>query len=82
MLLQLPSYLYAEHNPAVRESSFLFYKIMYLSHPKKNIRDTAAYLPLRSNNGRPKALRHIAAEILGVTIQDGEHCSVSTFTYH
>ena len=53
---------------------------MYLSHPKKNIRDTAAYLPLRSNNGRPKALRHIAAEILGVTIQDGEHCSVSIVT--
>lgn len=51
-------------------------KIMYLSHPKKDMRDTAAYLPLHSKNGRPRALRHIAAEILGVTIQVGEHCSV------
>lgn len=51
-------------------------KIMYLSHPKKDMRDTAVYLPLRSKNGRPRALRHIAAEILGVMIQVGEHCSV------
>mgnify|MGYP000754145632 CR=1 FL=1 len=58
----------------------MFCKVMYLSHPRKNIRDTATYLPLRDKNRRPRALRHIAAEILNVTIQDGEHCSVSTVT--
>eukprot|EP00250_Pteridium_aquilinum_P002372 c12569_g1_i1 orf=53-994(+) len=51
-------------------------KIMYLSHPKKDIRDTAAYPPLRGTNGRPRALRHMAEEILGAKIQVGEHCSV------
>ncbi|KAI5077646.1 hypothetical protein GOP47_0007470 [Adiantum capillus-veneris] len=51
-------------------------KILYLSHPKKDMRDTAAYPPLRSLNGRPQALRHIASDLLGVQIQTGEHCSV------
>lgn len=32
---------------------------------------------LQSRDGRRKALRHLAAEILGVEIQIGEHCPVS-----
>lgn len=51
-------------------------KVMFLSHPKKDIRDTSRYPPLRSENGRPRALRHLAAELLGVEIQTNGHCSV------
>lgn len=51
-------------------------KVLFLSHPKKDIRDTSVYKPLRSKEGRPRALRDLAAEILGVKIQQKEHCSV------
>lgn len=51
-------------------------KVLFLSHPKKDIRDTSAYKPLRSKEGRSRALRDLAAEILGVKIQEKEHCSV------
>jgi RNA exonuclease 4 len=51
-------------------------KVLFLSHPKKDIRDTSAYKPLRSKAGRPRALRDLSAEILGVKIQEKEHCSV------
>ncbi|KAH6559403.1 hypothetical protein KP509_1Z010200 [Ceratopteris richardii] len=51
-------------------------KILYVSHPRKDIRDTAAYPPLRNLNGRKRALRQIALELLGVEIQTGEHCSI------
>lgn len=52
------------------------FKVLFLSHPKKDIRDTAVYLPLRNANGGTRALRHIAEELLGVKIQAREHCSV------
>eukprot|EP00898_Chlorokybus_atmophyticus_P001737 jgi/Chlat1/2564/Chrsp175S00148 len=48
-------------------------KVLMISHPKKDIRDTAKYKPLRGKSGRPRALRHLALEQLGITIQDGEH---------
>eukprot|EP01018_Ginkgo_biloba_P000710 Gb_15252 [translate_table: standard] len=51
-------------------------KVLFLSHPKKDIRDTSMYKQLRSKEGRPRALRDLAAEILGVKIQEKEHCSV------
>ncbi|XP_059661474.1 uncharacterized protein LOC132307668 [Cornus florida] len=50
-------------------------KALLLSHPKKDVRDTSEYLPFLKE-GRSRALRHLAAEFLGVKIQDGEHCSI------
>ncbi|WOK99266.1 RNA exonuclease 4 [Canna indica] len=50
-------------------------KVLLLSHPKKDTRDTAEYEPLR-RDGRSRALKHLAAEILGVKIQEKEHCPV------
>ncbi|KAL2331389.1 hypothetical protein Fmac_018970 [Flemingia macrophylla] len=50
-------------------------KALLLSHPRKDIRDTSEYQPfLKSSNRR--ALRHLAAEHLGVNIQTGEHCPI------
>ncbi|KAM7251128.1 hypothetical protein ACFE04_023011 [Oxalis oulophora] len=50
-------------------------KALLLTHPKKDIRDTAEYQPFLKERRR-KALRHLASEFLGVTIQNGEHCPV------
>nr|XP_043625186.1 RNA exonuclease 4 [Erigeron canadensis] len=50
-------------------------KALLLSHPKQDIRDTAEYQPFLKE-GRSKALRHLAAEVLGVKIQNGEHCPI------
>lgn len=50
-------------------------KVLLLTHPKKDLRDTSEYQPFL-NEGRRKALRHLAAEVLGVEIQNGEHCPV------
>ncbi|KAH9309503.1 hypothetical protein KI387_037414, partial [Taxus chinensis] len=51
-------------------------KVLFLSHPKKDIRDTAAYKPLKNKLGHSRALRDLAAEVLGVKIQETEHNSV------
>ncbi|GMH14356.1 hypothetical protein Nepgr_016197 [Nepenthes gracilis] len=50
-------------------------KALLLSHPKKDIRDTSEYQPFLKEKRR-KALRHLAAEFLGVQIQNGEHCPI------
>ncbi|XVF04291.1 hypothetical protein REPUB_Repub05bG0069700 [Reevesia pubescens] len=50
-------------------------KALLLTHPKKDLRDTSEYQPFLKE-GRRKALRHLAAEVLGVEIQTGEHCPV------
>ncbi|XP_076923557.1 uncharacterized protein LOC143585717 [Bidens hawaiensis] len=50
-------------------------KALLLSHPKTDIRDTAEYQPFLKD-GRSKALRNLAAEVLGVNIQNGEHCPI------
>jgi len=52
-------------------------KILMLSHPRKHIRDTSKYKPFRKllKTKRP-ALKKLAAEILKVSIQEGEHSSV------
>ncbi|KAK9688839.1 hypothetical protein RND81_09G014700 [Saponaria officinalis] len=50
-------------------------KALLLSHPKKDMRDTSEYQPFLKGSQR-KALRHLATEFLGVTIQTGEHCPV------
>ncbi|XP_076904720.1 uncharacterized protein LOC143560270 [Bidens hawaiensis] len=50
-------------------------KALLLSHPKTDIRDTAEYQPFLKD-GRSKALKNLAAEVLGVKIQNGEHCPI------
>ncbi|XP_028088830.1 RNA exonuclease 4 [Camellia sinensis] len=50
-------------------------RALLLSHSKKDLRDTSEYQPFLKE-GRSKALRHLAAEFLGVKIQNGEHCPV------
>ncbi|KAL5738137.1 hypothetical protein ACOSP7_030898 [Xanthoceras sorbifolium] len=50
-------------------------KVLLLTHPKKDLRDTSEYQPFL-NEGRRKSLRHLAAEVLGVEIQNGEHCPI------
>ncbi|XP_023382562.1 RNA exonuclease 4-like, partial [Pteropus vampyrus] len=49
-----------------------------LDHPKKKIRDTQKYKPFKSQvkSGRP-SLKLLAERILGVSVQQAEHCSVS-----
>ncbi|KAJ6826717.1 putative RNA exonuclease 4 [Iris pallida] len=50
-------------------------KVLLLSHQKKDIRDTALYQPLL-RDGRKRALKDLADQILGVKIQQKEHCPV------
>ncbi|CAH9112408.1 unnamed protein product [Cuscuta epithymum] len=50
-------------------------KALLLSHPKNDVRDTSEYQPFLKE-GRSRALRSLAAEILGADIQNGEHCPV------
>eukprot|EP00941_MAST-03F_sp_MAST-3F-sp1_P005535 g5535.t1 len=54
---------------------------LMLDHPKSMTRDTAKYKPMlraRANGrrARPKALRQLTKELLGVQIQDGAHSPV------
>jgi len=59
--------------------------VLLLDHPHKDIRDTAKYKPFQetAKSKRP-ALRKLAKQILNITIQEGEHSSVSTILsiYH
>lgn len=53
-------------------------EVLLLSHHKKDVRDTSKYPPLmkaqaRTGTLKPRALRHLASEQLGLTIQEGEH---------
>jgi len=48
---------------------------LMLDHPRAMRRDCAHFAPFR-RNGRPVALRRLAAEYLGADIQHGEHSSV------
>ncbi|EOA31192.1 hypothetical protein CARUB_v10014358mg [Capsella rubella] len=50
-------------------------KALLLTHPKKDIRDTAEYQPFLKGKTR-KSLKHLAAEFLGADIQNGEHCPI------
>jgi RNA exonuclease 4 len=52
-------------------------KVLFLSHPRRAIRDTSRYKLFRKfANGRTPSLRKLAEEVLGVKIQQGEHDSV------
>ncbi|PKA45708.1 Small RNA degrading nuclease 3 [Apostasia shenzhenica] len=50
-------------------------KVLLLSHPKKDTRDTTTY-QLFLREGRRRALKDLAAEFLGVKIQQKEHCPI------
>ncbi|XP_050360266.1 uncharacterized protein LOC126780052 [Nymphalis io] len=51
--------------------------VLFLSHPKHNIRDTSRYKPFRKiTKGSTPSLKRLAKEILGIDIQHGEHSSV------
>uniref|UniRef100_A0A1E1XF96 RNA exonuclease 4 n=1 Tax=Amblyomma aureolatum TaxID=187763 RepID=A0A1E1XF96_9ACAR len=52
-------------------------KVLFLSHPKRRIRDTSAYRPFRAMFGsRTPSLKALSERILGVKVQQGEHSSV------
>ncbi|PNF32645.1 hypothetical protein B7P43_G15048 [Cryptotermes secundus] len=52
-------------------------KVLFLSHPRRAIRDTSKYKPFHKfSNGRTPSLRKLAEAVLGVKIQQGEHDSV------
>ncbi|XP_059050373.1 uncharacterized protein LOC131845340 [Achroia grisella] len=51
--------------------------VLFLSHPKRSIRDTSRYKPFRKiTKGSTPSLKRLAKEILGIEIQHGEHSSV------
>eukprot|EP00602_Paraphysomonas_sp_CaronLab_P001562 CAMPEP_0185031748 /NCGR_PEP_ID=MMETSP1103-20130426/19369_1 /TAXON_ID=36769 /ORGANISM="Paraphysomonas bandaiensis, Strain Caron Lab Isolate" /LENGTH=237 /DNA_ID=CAMNT_0027567371 /DNA_START=19 /DNA_END=729 /DNA_ORIENTATION=+ len=53
--------------------------VLMLSHHRSQIRDTATYAPYMRAHGkaggkmRPRSLRDLSKQFLGLTIQDGEH---------
>ncbi|KJZ79424.1 RNA exonuclease 4 [Hirsutella minnesotensis 3608] len=50
---------------------------LMLSHPPRDIRDTAKYPSFRQyGNGRKPALRVLARQLLAVDVQDGAHSSI------
>ncbi|TVU06388.1 hypothetical protein EJB05_49600 [Eragrostis curvula] len=50
-------------------------KVLLLSHPKKDIRDTSEYEVFRRERKR-RSLKDLAAEVLGAKIQQSEHCPI------
>ncbi|KAA0172042.1 hypothetical protein FNF28_00359 [Cafeteria roenbergensis] len=53
---------------------------LMLKHPKHLVRDTSKYPPFRRRHGgksRPRKLRDVSADTLGMLIQTGEHDPVS-----
>uniref|UniRef100_A0A0N5AGL4 RNA exonuclease 4 n=1 Tax=Syphacia muris TaxID=451379 RepID=A0A0N5AGL4_9BILA len=54
------------------------FKVLNISHPRKLTRDTFKYPLLRQAvNKKAPSLKLLSKEILGITIQEGEHDSVS-----
>ena len=52
-------------------------KVLMLSHPKKDIRDTSRYRPFKEMfNGRNPSLKALTERVLGVKVQQGSHDSV------
>lgn len=51
------------------------FQVLYLSHPKHKIRDTSRYFRYLFSNRTP-SLKKLTERVLGVQVQDGEHCSV------
>jgi hypothetical protein len=57
-------------------------QVLLLQHPVNMVRDTSRYRPFMRPHGkdggklRPRKLRELAKEVLGMEIQDGTHDSV------
>ncbi|XP_033745453.1 RNA exonuclease 4-like [Pecten maximus] len=52
-------------------------KVLYLSPPRKLIRDTSKYKPFRKMfDGRTPSLKKLTEKVLNVTIQEGAHSSI------
>jgi len=52
-------------------------KVLFLTHPKRMIRDTSLYKPFRAAfSGKTPSLKNLSARMLGVSVQEGEHSSV------
>ena len=51
---------------------------LYLTHPRNDIRDTSTHTPFKTkySKGKTPSLKKLAAEILKIDIQSGEHSSV------
>ena len=53
------------------------FKVLFLDHPKKMIRNTSKYKPFRAAfGGRTPSLKNLSERFLGVAVQTGEHSSV------
>ncbi|CAG5093751.1 Similar to Rexo4: RNA exonuclease 4 (Mus musculus) [Cotesia congregata] len=51
--------------------------VLFLSHPKRHLRDTSRYNVFRRvSKGNTPSLKKLAAELLGIDIQTGEHNSI------
>ncbi|KAM7540634.1 hypothetical protein Aperf_G00000044656 [Anoplocephala perfoliata] len=52
-------------------------KVLMMSHPKRDIRDTSQYRPFKELfKGRNPSLKALTDRLLGVAVQEGEHDSV------
>jgi RNA exonuclease 4 len=52
-------------------------EVLFMSHPKKDLRDTSRFGEFRKmSGGRTPSLKKLAKDILGIDIQGGEHSSV------
>ncbi|KAF8568390.1 hypothetical protein P879_04347 [Paragonimus westermani] len=68
-------------NPQAATSATLdvrdLFKVLMLSHPRRDIRDTSRYRPFRALfSGRTPSLRKLTEKVLGVQVQTGEHDSL------
>eukprot|EP00088_Acartia_fossae_P030994 TRINITY_DN3195_c0_g1_i4.p1 TRINITY_DN3195_c0_g1~~TRINITY_DN3195_c0_g1_i4.p1 ORF type:complete len:333 (-),score=49.42 TRINITY_DN3195_c0_g1_i4:174-1172(-) len=52
-------------------------KVLFLSHPRKLLRDTSTYKPFRAQfGGKTPGLKKLIEHYIGVRVQTGEHSSV------
>lgn len=52
-------------------------RVLFLDHPRRDIRDTASYKPFRAAfGGKTPSLKRVTERFLGVKVQEGEHSSV------
>ncbi|PVD25041.1 hypothetical protein C0Q70_15538 [Pomacea canaliculata] len=52
-------------------------KVLFLDHPRRDIRDTSRYKPFRQlMGGRTPSLKKLTSALLGVAVQEGEHNSI------
>ncbi|POS87825.1 hypothetical protein EPUL_000755 [Erysiphe pulchra] len=52
------------------------FKVMHLSHPRRDIRDTSSFSGFRQFSSGTPSLKLLADKILGVEIQNGRHSSI------